>query len=272
MDAAAARLFAVLTHHTQLGFAGALLYDHGSYADALRHHPLLAAFVARGRLVIVPWGAQGGGLVPAIASEVRAAVRMRLTPYQAAQVDQWPEWPTFDQPQVYTHAALSAWGSNAMLLFTDVDEFLVLPSLADPYPGASLPPCLIDLAYAHLHRINFLCPASLHELQHTPATPAAILAHHAACTLTKSSEAWTDWPKVMAHADALAAMGIHDGVVWEGYAARVAAPLPRACAWLVHLHNVAFTRHEVGEDGEFAHDPAWTAPLQNALAVHAPGS
>lgn len=71
IDAAAARLFAVLTHHTQLGFAGALLYDHGAYADALRHHPLLASFAARGRLVIVPWGGlQGGAKVPAIASQV----------------------------------------------------------------------------------------------------------------------------------------------------------------------------------------------------------
>ncbi len=34
------------------------------------------------------------------------------------------------QEMVYTHAALSTWGSNTYLLFTDVDEFLVLPNMA----------------------------------------------------------------------------------------------------------------------------------------------
>lgn len=162
-----------------------------------------------------------------------------------------------------------------MLLFSDVDEFLVLPphsssSGGQPIPQ-TLPPCLIDLAYAQLQRVNFLCPASAHELQHTPTTPAAILAHHARCTLTRRGGTWSDWPKVMARADAIAAMGIHDGVVHEGFGERVAAPLPHGCAWLVHLHNLAFARGEGREGGqhEYEHDAAWTEPLERALAVHA---
>lgn len=62
-------------------------------------------------------------------------------------------------------------------------------------------------------------------------------------------------------------MGIHDGVLWEGYAARTAAPLAQNCAWLVHLHNLAFKRHSAG-GGDYEDDPLWTAPLERALAAH----
>ncbi len=68
IDAAAARVFAVLTHHIQLGFAGALLYDNGGYEAALRAHPLLHVFFQHDQLRIVQW--IHADLYPASSSQV----------------------------------------------------------------------------------------------------------------------------------------------------------------------------------------------------------
>ncbi len=128
--------------------------------------------------------------------------------------------------------------------------------------------------YMQVQRINYLCdvaPGEEHQAtqhQHdygtsTNSTTRHVLQPYMQCRKTPR-EPWMDWPKVWAHADALASMVVHEGLVWPEEANSTMAPVPTSQALLVHVHNLFFDRTNQPEGDALVEDDTWLLPLRRA--------
>ncbi|KXZ56554.1 hypothetical protein GPECTOR_1g498 [Gonium pectorale] len=123
-----------LSYHTAMGVSGLLLYTDAAARFYLRKHAALAPYLQSGQLRLITWDMPERGH-PADEPHRRGGIRS----IHGAR----PLGYNYDQALFASHAllGLSACGANLILLVTDMDEYLHMPSVGQPWP-APLADCL----------------------------------------------------------------------------------------------------------------------------------
>lgn len=124
-------------------------------------------------------------------------------------------------------------------------------------------------SYLQLDRANYMCsgnppPVPPSSFNDTSAIKRRVLTTYLRCNRAPEPM-WMDWPKVLAHADALASMVVHDGLVWPEWAHTAQSPVDQACAKMVHLNNLVHDRHTEPGGVKYVEESRWLQPLFDAL-------